>query len=224
MQSLRSVLVIRMLWLASSELRWHRSSLMGPLLAVLGLLSGCTDSTRIEPLAADAVILAFGDSLTTGVGARPDESYPTVLAGLSERRVINAGVSGERTAGGLQRLPQVLAKASPDLLILLQGGNDILRSVNLNDTRANLAAMIELAQAQNIPVLLVGVPEFRLLSGAAPFYDELADEYDVIYEPALLGRLLRRPRYKSDPIHLNAAGYRELAMGLDEVLRDHGLY
>ena len=185
------------------------------------LLQGCSDE-RLPPLARDAKILAFGDSLTAGLGTSPANSYPSVLAQLSGRRVINAGVSGEVTADGLQRLGPLLDEERPQLLILLEGGNDILRNLDLNETRANLQQMIELARARNIPVVLIGVPQKSLFSSSAPLYSELAERYQLPFARSMIAELLRSPGYKSDAVHFNAAGYREMAEQIQELLEDEG--
>jgi len=185
------------------------------------VLSGC-GQPPLPPLSADAVILAFGDSLTAGVGASNGDDYPQVLSTLTGREVINAGASGDTTAGGLSRLPDILDETRPELMILLLGGNDILRNESAATTRDNLAAIIEIARNEGVEVVLLGVPEKNLFSAAAPFYDELAERYDLVYERELVGRLLKRPGYKSDPIHLNDKGYRALAEGVHELLEDSG--
>lgn len=190
-------------------------------LASLLLLSGC-GGPQLMPLAPDATILAFGDSLTHGVGASQGNDYPSVLAQLTGRTVVNAGISGETTEQGRQRLDDMLRRHQPQLLILLEGGNDILRNAPAGQTKENLAAMIDSAEAVGVDVILVGVPEKKLFSDAAPLYLELADTYDLVLEDDLIGTLLRRPGLKSDPIHFNDAGYRALAEGLHEVLQDHG--
>ena len=94
----------------------------------LWLLAGCGERLSLSPLPEDGVILAFGDSLTAGVGAKSGSAYPDALQALTGRRVVNAGVSGETTAGGVARLPSVLEAVGPDLVMLMEGGNDILRS------------------------------------------------------------------------------------------------
>lgn len=189
---------------------------------LLPLLIGACENRSLRALPPDGVILAFGDSLTAGVGAEKDQSYPAVLAHLSGRRVINAGNSGELTAAGRQRLPRVMEAHSPDLLLLLEGGNDILRNRDLLQTKVNLAAMIELAHANGTEVVLIGVPEKNLFSRVAPIYAELAQEYELVYIPDLIGDLLRNPEYKSDRIHFNAAGYRAMAEEVHAILREHG--
>ncbi|MBK1717634.1 hypothetical protein [Thiocystis violacea] len=89
--------------------------------------------------------------------------------------MIHAGISGEVTAEGLARLPRGLEDTAPDLLPRLEGGHDILRHLDPAITHANLAAMLELAQARGIPVARIGVPEKRLFSKVAPLYRALAE-------------------------------------------------
>lgn len=196
---------------------WGRVAL---LLGMLWLY-GCSDR-RLEPLGEDAVILAFGDSLTVGVGAAATESYPAVLAELSGRQVVAAGVSGELSAQGRQRLVAELQRVRPQLLILLHGGNDILRNRPAAALKQNLAAMIAEARRQAVPVVLVGVPEKRLFSSAAPLYAELAEQHDLVLIEGLLADLLRDPAMKSDAVHLNARGYRALAEGIRQTLQREG--
>lgn len=185
------------------------------------LLAGCGQD-KLQPLADNAVILAFGDSLTEGKGVKRSESYPAVLQDLSGRTVINAGVSGEITDNGLPRLHRVLQQQTADLLILMHGGNDILRNQSMEKARDNLAAMIELAGQHQIPVLLVGVPEKQLFSSTAPHYRELAEQYDLVFIDDTLSKLLKSPEHKSDQVHLNKAGYRKLAEAIYQTLKDNG--
>ncbi len=173
----------------------------------------------------DGVILAFGDSLTAGVGAGPSQDYPSELARLTGLRVVNAGISGELAREGRRRLPDAMLRHDPDLLVLLMGGNDILRNRQEAAIRADLAAMIELARDVGVPVLLVGVPSKGLLLRTSPLYPELADQYgdSVILLADPLTELLRSPAYKSDPVHLNAEGYRRLAEAIHQRLSETGL-
>jgi lysophospholipase L1-like esterase len=187
-------------------------------------LCGCEQQPRLNPLANNGKLLAFGDSLTAGVGAGPDYSYPAVLAELTGLTVVNAGVSGETTDEGRRRLAAVLEKTQPSLLILIEGGNDILQNSSPDQTRANLAAMIELARREEVQVVLLGIPEKRLFSDSAPFYKELAEAYGLPFDGELMGRLLREPSLKSDPIHLNRQGYREMAAGIYKVLQARGAF
>lgn len=191
------------------------------LLLLTLVLSSCS-SDKLNPIPTHGVILAFGDSLTYGYGAKQISSYPQVLTELSRRSVINAGISGEITADGLNRLPELLDEHSPNLLILLEGGNDILRNQDLNITKQNLAGMIELAQSFGTQVILIGVPEKKLFSSSALLYTELAGQYQLTFDGTILAELLKDNRYKSDAIHLNEAGYRKLAEHIHQLMIDNG--
>lgn len=194
-------------------------------LAVSGALlwpTGSVSQPRLSTLATEDVILAFGDSLTEGFSVDAGKGYPEQLAMLSRRGVINAGVSGETTAQGLARLSTSLDEARPALMILLMGGNDILRGMSMDAAKRNLAAMIEMALSDGVQVVLIGVPERSLFLRNAPMYRELADRYDLVLEDELLADLLAQPSMKSDPIHLNAAGYREMAIRIHALLQGHG--
>jgi len=194
---------------------------VGVTVLLLTVLNGCSRS-ELEPIPSGGTILAFGDSLTFGVGTTKINSYPSVLAQMTGLNVINAGVSGETTSQGLIRLPETLDSTLPDLLILIEGGNDILRNQSKAVLKSNLQQMIELAQSRSIPVVLIAIPEKSLFSNAAPIYDELAEEYDLVYDDSLIGGLQRSPSLKSDIVHFNKAGYREMAESIYELLDDNG--
>ena len=130
------------------------------LLAVIFYLVSCSDSNKPHnTLANDATILAFGDSLTYGTGANTGEDYPSLLASYLNLNVINAGIPGEISKQGLKRLPQLLDKHKPDLLILIHGGNDILRKLPRSELKSNLLSMFAEAESRNIPAVALGVPE-----------------------------------------------------------------
>ena len=132
------------------------------------LLSSCS-GPQLEPLAAEASILAFGDSLTYGTGTSRDKAYPAVLESMIKHKVINAGIPGEISAKGLSRLPGLITQHRPALIIICHGGNDILRKMDLSKTKNNIQQMINLARQNEIQVILVGVPEFGLfLNTIAP--------------------------------------------------------
>jgi len=177
---------------------------------------------ELARISSDGVIVAFGDSVTSGVGAPAGSRYPDVLETLTGRRVVNAGVSGEVTAEGLARLPKVLDEHRPDLLILCEGGNDLLREVQATQIEENLREMIRLARNRGIPVLLVGVPEPALLLSSADLYEEVADDLDLAYEGEALPGILSKRSLKSDMIHPNAEGYRRLAEAIHAVLESTG--
>lgn len=185
------------------------------------LLGACADKP-LQPLSAGDVILAFGDSLTAGKGVSVEKAYPAVLSELTGLDVVNAGISGETTEEGLQRLPSALDKVNPSLLILFEGGNDILRNQDLKTTKANLSAMIKMAKQENVQVVLVGVPRKQLFSSTAELYPELAKEHDVILQGDIVASLLRKPAMKSDSVHFNSNGYRAMAQAIAKMLYEGG--
>lgn len=181
-----------------------------------GLLSGCSESKQQIVLNQHSVILAFGDSLTQGVGATKEQSYPSALQRMLGLRVVNRGVSGETSAEGLVRLEQSLSILRPDLVILCFGGNDMLQNLSEEQLRKNLSKMIEMAQRYKAQVLLVGVPKPSLILSTAPVYEELAEQYGLVADLNSLRELLGKASMKSDAIHLNADGYAALAVALAE--------
>ncbi len=198
--------------------------LIRQLLLILFVLSlvfsatGCESPPTITRLSADSVVLAFGDSLTHGNGAPQGQAYPDVLGALLGVTVVNAGVPGEISANGLQRLPIVLDKYRPSVVILCHGGNDFLRRHSRSETEKNLRAMIELIRAKGADVVLVGVPEPGLILEPPDFYGQLAKQYAIPYEPEIVSDLLGDRSLKSDTIHPNAAGYRLLAESLASLI------
>jgi acyl-CoA thioesterase I len=190
---------------------------------VLGLLAACGNSVPPLPaLAPGDVIVAFGDSLTYGTGASGEQSYPAVLSQLIGREVIGQGVPGERTDGGLQRLPEVLDEYRPRLLLLCLGGNDMLRKVGASVTEANLRRMVELARSRGTEVVLIAVPAPSLFGGSADFYSRIAEDFSLPIENDIINAVLRDNALKSDPIHPNAEGYRRIAEAIAELLRNAG--
>ncbi len=194
---------------------------LAALVLALGI-AACGERTRLEPLPREAVVLAFGDSLTYGTGAAEAESYPAQLEGLIGRRVVRAGVPGEVTAQALERLPGALDEHAPRLLLLCIGGNDFLRRLPSEQAERNVRAMIELARRRGIDVLLIGTPEPGLFPSPPAFYSALAKQLRVPYEGGVISEVLKDARLKSDPIHPNAAGYRVIAERVAAVLKKNG--
>ena len=190
--------------------------------AALVLVAGCSKPPKLAPLAPDAVVLAFGDSLTYGTGASEAESYPAQLAGLIGRTVVRAGVPGEMTAGALARLPGALEAHAPKLLLLCIGGNDFLRGQSKTEAERNIREMVKLARGKGIDVLLIGAPERGLTVTPPGFYAEVAKDHGIPYEGGIVGELLRDADMKSDAIHPNARGYRAFAERIAKRLRESG--
>ena len=185
---------------------------------MLALCTGCGGSSKIRRLTASSVVVAFGDSLTSGTGASQDESYPSVLSGMTGLKVVNAGVAGEDTASGLCRLPGVLKKERPDLVILCEGGNDMLRGQDTSTTIANLNAMISMVKDAGADVILIGVPKPALFLKPAPFYQEIASKHDIPSNVDAITKILSTPGLTSDPVHPNASGYKRLAESIKTLI------
>lgn len=186
------------------------------------LPTACSKSPQLPPLSPSATILAFGDSLTAGYGAAEAESYPVNLAQLTARRVVNAGIPGEVSADGLLRLPDVLEREKPALLILCHGGNDLLRHLDQRQLADNLRGMVKLAREKGIGVLLIAVPAPDLSLKPPPLYGEIAKEFDLPLESKTLVKIMGKGSLKSDHIHPNAAGYRKLAEAVFSLLNRSG--
>ena len=185
-------------------------------------LTACSTQPKLPALSNDAVIVAFGDSLTFGTGSEPAESYPAVLEKMIGRRVVNSGVPGEVTGDGLLRLPEVLEREKPALLLLCHGGNDQLRRLNQQQAANNIREMIRLAQKREVAVVLIAVPAPALSLLPPSMYREIAKELSIPIEEKTLSSILASYSLKSDYIHPNAAGYHRLAESIATLLRKSG--
>lgn len=194
------------------------------LLAIFLLLIACSEPSKtLTKLSDDAVILAFGDSLTYGTGASPGHNYPGILAGLAAREVINEGVPGEISGDGLKRLPALLDQYQPELLILIHGGNDMLRNIPNEQTADNLDRMIAEANSRHIEVVMLGVPKFNLLAlNSADFYQNVAETRQILMDLNTLPEILGDKSLKSDMIHPNDAGYQLMANNIFNLLKQAG--
>ena len=186
------------------------------------LLTGCGKTPQLSPLGNSDVVLAFGDSLTFGTGAPPAESYPAQLQILINRKVVNAGIPGEISADGLQRLPDVLDEVQPKLLILCHGGNDFLQKRSDAEAAANVRAMIKLAKDKGISVILIATPKPGLLLSPPDFYAQLAKEFAIPFNDEVLKNILHDNDLKSDLIHPNATGYAQIAQAMSRLLKKAG--
>jgi acyl-CoA thioesterase-1 len=193
-----------------------------------------TPTAGEQPVAGpERRILAFGDSLFAGLGVGMENSYPAQLqAALREdginARIVNAGVSGDTTAAGRQRLAFTLdaQKPAPELVLLELGANDMLRALSPAETRANLAAMLDELAKREIPVLLMGMR-------APPNYGtEYSDEFDAIYTelgrrpgvtlvPFWLEAIYQRPElFQADRLHPTTEGLGVLVSATQEAVKE----
>lgn len=176
-------------------------------------ITACGESEKHMAISNGATVLVLGDSLSYGTGAKQDEDYPTLLAKVTGWKVINKGIPGDTTAGGLERLPDLLTEYQPQLLIVELGGNDFLRQVPKDQIENNLKAILSLAKAQNVKPVLVAIPEFNALRAAVgnladhPLYEALAKEAGVPLIADVFSDVLSDSALKADQIHPNAIGY-----------------
>lgn len=210
----------------------------------LAMFAGCdvstakrqTNSAAKKPLATPQIksdkpkIVAFGDSLTAGFGLLEKESYPYLLqeklrADGFDYEVVNAGVSGDTSIGGLERIDWVLEMENVQILILELGANDLLRRMPVAPMKKNLARIIEKAQAKGIKVLLcgmlappnVGAQYQRDYQMAFP---DLASEYKVVFLPFLLESVaLNKELNQADGIHPNAEGAKIMTDNIYKALK-----
>jgi len=168
--------------------------------------------------AQERVIVAFGDSLTAGFGVPAEQAYPALLAARLRAegypyRVVNAGVSGDTTAGGVRRVNWAL-RLNPDVVILELGANDALRGQDLNAIRANLDQIVERFQAAGARVLLLGMrlpPNYGARYGAEfqRLYEDVARQRGAALMPFFLEGVGGNPRFNQlDGIHPTTEGYR----------------
>ncbi len=192
------------------------------LLAILGGSNPSVSAAQIEkPSTAEKPrIVAFGDSLTSGLGVPADEAYPAQLQRRLDRegyryRVINAGVSGDTTAGGLRRVAWAL-NSKPQIVILELGGNDGLRGLSLQETKKNLERIIERFQQASVIVVLAGMkltPNYgtEYTIGFEAIYPALAKQYRLKLIPFFLDGIAGSATLnQADGIHPTAEGYRTI--------------
>ena len=154
-------------------------------------------------------LLVFGDSLSAGYGLRAEEAWPVLLQQKlgPQWHVVNASVSGETTGGGLTRLPAALAAHHPRVVLIELGANDGLRGLPIAEARANLAAMIEKAQASGARPMLIAIrlpPNFgaAYTTKFAAMFDQLAEQYKLPKPPFLLDRMADKPDlFQPDQLH-----------------------
>jgi acyl-CoA thioesterase-1 len=163
-------------------------------------------------------IVAFGNSLTAGLGVSPDQSYPAHLQRILDAagyayQVVNAGVSGETTAGGVRRVSWVLNN-KPAIVILELGGNDGLRGLSLQETKANLERIIQQLQQASVTVVLAGMklpPNYGqdYTGGFEALYQALAKQYRLKMIPFFLDGVAGSSSLnQADGIHPTGEGYR----------------
>jgi lysophospholipase L1-like esterase len=178
-------------------------------------LPGC--SRDVPKATRDGPIVAFGDSLVYGTGSSGG-GFVKMLERDIGRPIENLGVPGDTTAGGLERIDEVL-DLDAGVVILLLGGNDFLRQVPQDTTFANLSTIIERLQADGATVLLAGVRGGLVRDSFAARFEELADRHGTAYVHDVLDDTFGIDGYMADQVHPNDAGYRVIADRMRPVLQ-----
>jgi len=180
-------------------------------------------------IASERVIVALGDSLTAGLGVAPDEAWPALLEARLQReglpyRVVNAGVSGDTSAGGLSRLDWVL-RNTPEIVIVALGANDGLRGQPTSALRGNLVSIVDRLKQRKVKILLAGMrlpPNYGApyTRDFAAVFADVAHQAGVPLVPFLLDGVAANASLNlADGIHPNAAGHRIIAERLWPYLR-----
>jgi len=192
----------------------YTQKICGLIFTLLVFITITAVSTSVP--AAQQKLMVYGDSLVAGYGLSAGEGFPEQLqqaltAAGRDVKVLNAGVSGDTTAGGLARLDWALSDP-PDAVMIILGGNDLLRGLDPQQTRENLQQILTRLQAQNIKILLCGMlapvnlgPAYRQQFDL--IYPELANRFDASFYPFFLHGVALNPKFNQpDGLHPNKAG------------------
>ena len=195
-------------------------------LAAVGFAYWClgfftsTDIANTPPRSGP--IVAFGDSLTEGVGAPSGRAYPDQLSALIDRPIVNRGIRGETVGDALRRFDRDVLDLTPSIVLICLGGNDLLQRKNVDATFRDLESIVSRSSAGGAMVVLIGVEGLPLLS--ADFgerYEEIAERYGCIYVEDILDGIVGRGKLTADEIHPNADGYAIVAERIAKKLKPY---
>ncbi len=162
-------------------------------------------------------VVAFGDSLTEGMGASKDESYPSVLSGLLGKEICNMGISGNTTRDAKERLSQILA-LKPKIIFIALGANDVLKGISPTETKNNLSHIVDTLSKEGVMLLVLGFEDLKVkkspetIASLSSVNEVMSGNKEIIYLPsAFAGILDDEAMLSKDGMHPNAAGYKKLA-------------
>ena len=169
----------------------------------------------------DSTILIIGDSLSAGLGVSYNKSWPSLLQDRLNKngytiQVVNAGISGDTTAGGKERLPKLLSQYAPEIVVIELGGNDGLRGTSIDSIESNLRSMIKAALDRDAQIILIGMqlpPNYgnAYATSFQNLFPTLASEYELVLVERLIQRMMNEVWQQSlmqmDGIHPNAKGH-----------------
>ena len=190
------------------------------LVSGLGVAYACGGAAlRDTRPTSGTAIIAFGDSLVSGNGTSTGGNFVSVLSARLGVNIINAGRSGDTTGGALNRLQSDVLARDPRVVIVLLGGNDLLRGVPQTQRLANITRIVERIRAAGAAVILVGLSD-SFLNPFGGGLDELADRTDSTLVPGILDGILGRAELMADGIHPNNAGHLLMADRIEPALKD----
>jgi lysophospholipase L1-like esterase len=200
---------------------WQKFAIFGTLgvLVVIGLWLVFKTDEATGPINTNLTVVAFGDSLVEGVGAKEEENFVSILSNRLGLNIINAGKSGDTTESGLLRLEEDVLSKNPNLVILLLGGNDTLRRIPETQTFNNLSLIIDQIHQKGAKVLLLGVRGGLLTDSFKANFKDLAKKKKVELVENVLDGLFGNREFMSDTIHPNALGYGKIADKVEPKLR-----
>ena len=174
------------------------------------------------------VIVAFGDSMTAGVGANPGEDWPSQLSTMLGIEIINAGRAGESTASGVGRIGRVIDRYKPDIIMIEEGAYDLKNGRRHQTIASNLIKMVKIAMQKGVKPVLIGFPNVDLLdlmvTSDLDIYEKVAERTGVYYISDVFGPVLADEELKSDDFfHPNAKGYKEIAQRIYRHLMENPL-
>ena len=194
---------------------------------LLLFLAGCGQHPKLQPVPPGASVLAFGNSVTFGMGALTGEDWPTLLAQKTGWQIANAGIPGDTAEHAQHRLPDLLVQNRPALVIIEIGGNDFLKRTPQSEVKEDIRQIIRAVKGVGAQAVLVAVPEWSLLNlltrkTDAPIYQELGKEEGVLVIEQVFSAVLSQPELCADRIHPNAKGYQAMADGIYGALKKAG--
>lgn len=190
------------------------------LVFMLTLLISCSKKDPQNYPNSNRDIVAFGDSLTYGYGAGPNQSYPDYLGGMIGRKIVNLGVNGDTSATGLARINE-LRRYRPYIVLVEFSGNDFLRKIPRSQTERNLKEIVNRIQQMGAIVVLVDTGGGLPMNAYTQMQKKIAKEYNTLFVPAIMDGIFNQRNLKSDEIHPNAEGYKIIAGKIEKVIKDY---
>jgi len=192
------------------------AALLGAVAALLVWIFRSPSYTNFPPKSGTTWV-ALGDSLTAGLGASPGSDYPALLGKELGIPILNAGVPGNTTQDGLERIEEII-RLNPKVVLVCLGGNDGLRGVPADQTFQNLGTIIDRLHQSGAFVVLIGIRSVSLFDKNENRFRQLAKEKKVFYVADILRGVLGNSRLMFDQIHPNDEGYAAITQRLEKEL------